>query len=174
MSQEDTTYVRAKLGDINNAIERLTEMLNRMIEVISKITEVQEAQSDILEAVAANTSKVDELTKLVAEMPVAAPVSTSGASSPADVGQASTLLVVLETLESQIREGAIASDLAKKINEATDTLEQRGATSQILVKMGRWTRILRTYGRVDPISASDLSKLRNDLKSWMRDIGGPR
>jgi hypothetical protein len=77
---------------------------------------------------------------------------------------------LLDTLDSQVREGAIASDLALKINEAAETLEQKGIGGSLIVRMQRWTRILRTYNRIDPISASDLKKLRDDLRDWQREI----
>ncbi|MHA1576178.1 MAG: hypothetical protein ACTSU3_02340, partial [Candidatus Thorarchaeota archaeon] len=142
----EDTYIRAKLTEINGAIERLTDMLNRMIEVMSKIQEVQDSNSDIAIAVAANSEKLDELIQFVKNMP-AAPVDSSSTTSVADKGAVSGLSGVLDTLESQIREGVIASDLSKKISEAASMLEERGITGSVLVKMNRWTRILRTYGR---------------------------
>ncbi|UCE11142.1 MAG: hypothetical protein JSW61_04175 [Candidatus Thorarchaeota archaeon] len=172
MSQEDT-YVRAKLTEINSAIERLTEMLNRMIEVISKITEVQDAQSDISLGVTANSEKIDELMQMIQNLPTQA-TSVASARAVGDMGTASTLQAVLDTLESQIREGVIASDLAKKISDSADMMEQRGGSSQLVVKMKRWTRILRTYGRVDPISPADLTKLRGDLKEWGKEVAKMR
>ncbi len=174
MSEEDT-YLRAKLTDINGAIERLTQMLNRMIEVISGITEVQENTSEITLAVNANTERLDEIIRIVKALESGAPIAVaSGAPSLADRGVVSNLQSVLDTLETQVREGVIASDLAQKINEAAGMLEGKGATSAIIVKMQRWTRILRTYGRVDTISPADLSKLRNDLKEWSRDLSKMR
>ena len=64
MSEEDT-YVRAKLTEINGAIERLTQMLNRMIDVISAITEVQENTSELTRTVNANTERLDALIQMV-------------------------------------------------------------------------------------------------------------
>ncbi|MHA2432427.1 MAG: hypothetical protein ACXADO_04275, partial [Candidatus Thorarchaeota archaeon] len=58
---DDDTYVRAKLTEINGAIERLTQMLNRMIDVLSKITELQDSSNEISLVVAANSEKLDEL-----------------------------------------------------------------------------------------------------------------
>ena len=66
MSEEDT-YVRAKLTEINGAIERLTQMLNRMIEIISTITEVQENTSELTLAVNANTERLDEMMQIIKE-----------------------------------------------------------------------------------------------------------
>ncbi|MHA1248238.1 MAG: hypothetical protein ACTSPE_12995 [Candidatus Thorarchaeota archaeon] len=37
MAEEDT-YVRAKLTEINGALTRMTEMLNKMIEVLTHVT----------------------------------------------------------------------------------------------------------------------------------------
>lgn len=174
MSEEDT-YIRAKLTDINGAIERLTQMLNRMIEVISAITEVQENTSELTFAVNANTERLDEIIRMVKEIEFAAPVAArSGGSSIAEKGAVSNLQQVLDTLETQVREGVIASDLAQKINESAEILEGKGAASGIIVKMQRWTRILRTYGRVDTISPADLSKLRTDIKEWSKDISKMR
>ncbi len=171
MSQ-DETYIRAKLIDINTAIERMTELLNRMIEVVSKITEIQDAMGEITAAVNANSRKIDELTKTVKAMGTVAPSpsAVSATSSVPEMGRAAVLQSVLETLESQIRDGVIASDLAKKISDAVELIEQRGGSSQLVVKMSRWVRILRTYGRVDPISPADLKKLREDLKSWHKEV----
>ena len=60
LSEEDT-YIRAKLTEINGAIDRLTEMLNRMIEFISKITDVQDTANELTLVVTANSEKIDEL-----------------------------------------------------------------------------------------------------------------
>ena len=169
MSEEDT-YVRAKLTEINGAISRLTEMLNRMIEVISKISEVEDATSELTLAVTANSEKIDEMMQLVKGLSaggVARPVSDSSAS---DRGAVSTSQAVLDTLDSQVRDGVIASDLATKINDAADSLEQKIGSGQLIVKMRRWTRILKTYGRVDPISPTDIGKLRQDIKEWGKEL----
>lgn len=169
---EDETYLRAKLTEINGAIERLTDMLNRMIEVISKITEVQDATSDLAISVAANSEKLNEIMSKMDNISRApAPVEATSLESK---GAMSSLQAVLETLESQVREGVIASDLAKKISEASKTFEQKSGSSQLIVKMNRWVRILRTYGRVDEISSADLKKLRNDLISWQRELATSR
>ncbi|MGD9397385.1 MAG: hypothetical protein PVJ05_13210, partial [Candidatus Thorarchaeota archaeon] len=114
MSEEDT-YVRAKLTEINGAIERLTQMLNRMIEVISTITEVQDNTSELVLAVNANTERLDEITRMVKELETAAPVAAAVGPSIADKGAVSNLQSVLDTLETQAREGVIASDLAQRI-----------------------------------------------------------
>ena len=168
MTGEEDTYLRAKLTEINGAIDRLTQMLNRMIEVISKITEVQEAASDISLVVNANSEKLEELMTMVKGIK-STPVEASPATL-AQKGAVSTHQAVLDTLETQIREGVIASDLAQKISEASSMLESRGVTGATIVKMQRWTRILKTYGRVDTISPTDLGKLRNDIKEWSRDV----
>jgi ABC-type transporter Mla subunit MlaD len=171
MTEEDT-YLRAKLTDINGAIDRLTQMLNRMIDVISKITEVQDAISDLSMVAAANSEKLDELTNLVKGIQ-SAPAAPSSASL-AQKGAVSSHQAVLDTLESQIREGVIASDLSQKINEAANMLESRGAPGQVILKMQRWTRILKTYGRVDSISPKDLTKLRRDMKDWGKELSKTR
>jgi hypothetical protein len=173
MSEEDT-YVRAKLTEINGAIERLTQMLNRMIEVISTITEVQDNTSELVLAVNANTERLDEITRLVKEIETAAPVATAAGPSIADKGAVSNLQSVLDTLETQVREGVIASDLAQRINESAGILEGKGVAGSLIVKMQRWTRILRTYGRVDTISPQDLSKLRSDIKGWGKELSKMR
>jgi len=172
MSEEDT-YLRAKLTEINGAIERLTQMLNRMIDVISKITEVQDAQSEIQLAVNANSEKLDEVIEAIKNISVAAPSQPSG-PSVAQKGAISSHQAVLDTLETQIRDGVIASDLANKINEAAEMLESKGVAGGLIVKMQRWTRILKTYGRVDTISPSDIQKLRTDIKEWSRDLAKMR
>jgi hypothetical protein len=175
MSEEDT-YVRAKLTEINGAIERLTQMLNRMIEVISTITEVQENTSELTLAVNANTERLDEMMQIVKsiESKAGAPIAAAPAASLADRGAVSSLQAVLDTLETQVREGIIASDLAQRINASAGSLESAGVASSVIVKMQRWTRILRTYGRVDTISPADLSKLRGDIKTWSKEIGKMR
>lgn len=172
MSEEDT-YVRAKLTEINGAIERLTQMLNRMIEVISGITEVQENTSELTLAVNANTERLDEIMNMVKQIGTAAPAAAA-APSLADRGAVSNLQAVLDTLETQVREGVIASDLAQRINETAGTLEEKGAAGSVVVKMQRWTRILRTYGRVDTISPQDLGKLRSDIKEWGKEVSKMR
>ena len=171
MSEEDT-YLRAKLTEINSAIDRLTQMLNRMIEVISKITEVQDATSDLAIAVNANSEKLDEIMGLVQGIKSAP--AAAGPVSLAQKGAVSSHQAVLDTLETQIRDGVIASDLSQKIGEAAGMLESRGAPGQVIVKMQRWTRILKTYGRVDSISPTDLGKLRDDLKEWSRELSKAR
>ncbi len=176
MSEEDT-YVRAKLKEINGAIERLTQMLNRMIEVISTITDVQENTSELILAVNANTERMDEMLEIIKSIESKAGVTVAAAAptaSLADRGAVSTHQSVLDTLETQVREGVIASDLAQKINESADILESGGVASSVIVKMQRWTRILRTYGRVDTISPQDLSKLRGDIKDWSKEISKMR
>ncbi len=172
MSEEDT-YLRAKLTEINGAIERLTQMLNRMIDVISKITEVQDAQSEIQLAVNANSEKLDEIFEAINNINITASSQPSG-PSVAQKGAISTHQAVLDTLETQIRDGVIASDLATKINEAAEMLESKGVSGGLIVKMQRWTRILRTYGRVDTISPADIQKLRTDIKEWSRDLAKMR
>jgi chromosome segregation ATPase len=173
MSSEEDTYLRAKLTEINGAIERLTEMLNRMIDVISKITEVQDNQSEIQLAVNANTEKLDEILEIVKNISTATPSQHSG-QSISQKGAVSSHQAVLDTLETQIRDGVIASDLAAKINEAAEMLESKGVTGSLIVKMQRWTRILRTYGRVDTISPTDIQKLREDIKDWGKELSKMR
>ena len=167
----DDTYVRAKLTEINGAIERLTQMLNRMIEVISKITELQDSNSELALAVAANSEKLDELMQKIQGISTVGPaVAATAGEDLARKGAVSTLQAVLEALESQIREGVIASDLSVKIREAATTLEQKGGGGSLVVKMQRWVRILNTYGKVDPVSPQDIQKLRADMKGWQKDI----
>lgn len=172
MSDEET-YLRAKLTEINNSIERLTEMLNRMIEVINRITEVEDNTSELSIAVAANGEKLDELLHLVQTLTKKG-VTATGGQEIADRGAVSSLQAVIENLEPQLREGAIASDLAVKINEAAELLEERMGGGALIVKMKRWVRILRTYGRVDAISPSDTKKLRDDMKAWITELGTKR
>ncbi|MFW9958076.1 MAG: hypothetical protein ACFFCT_08395 [Candidatus Odinarchaeota archaeon] len=173
MSEEDT-YLRAKLTEINGAIERLTHMLNRMIDVISKITEVQDAQSDLALAVNANSEKLDEILEAVKHIRQAGPATAPSGASIAQKGAISTHQAVLDTLETQVREGAIASDLSQKINDAASMLESKGLSGSLIVKMQRWTRILKTYGRIDTISPVDLQRLRDDIKEWGREISKMR
>ncbi len=173
MSNEEDTYLRAKLTEINGAIERLTQMLNRMIDVISKITEVQDAQSDLQLAVIANAEKLDEILEAVKNISHAAPSQSSGPSITKK-GAVSSHQAILDTLETQIRDGVIASDLSTKINEAAEMLESKGVAGGLIVKMQRWTRILRTYGRVDTISPTDIQKLRDDIKEWSRELSKMR
>jgi hypothetical protein len=161
MSEQDT-YVRAKLAEISTSLERLANTLNRMIEVVSKIGEIQDA-------VIANSRKLDEIVQGPRRGPIGA-ASAGSSTVPEPRPTASPLQALLDTLDSQVREGAIASDLALKINEAAETLEQKGIGGSLIVRMQRWTRILRTYNRIDPISASDLKKLRDDLRDWQREI----
>ncbi len=173
MSEEDT-YLRAKLTEINGAIDRLTQMLNRMIDVIAKITEVQDAQSDLALSVNANSEKLDELLETINTIKISGSTSTSSGSAIAQKGAVSSHQAILDTLETQIRDGVIASDLAQKINEAAEMLESKGVSGNLIVKMQRWTRILRTYGRVDTISPTDIQKLREDIKEWSKELGKMR
>ncbi|TFG34352.1 hypothetical protein EU527_03900 [Candidatus Thorarchaeota archaeon] len=173
MSEEDT-YLRAKLTEINGAIDRLTQMLNRMIDVISKITEVQDAQSDLALSVNANSEKLDELLEAVRNIKSVGAVPASSGATIAQKGAISSHQAILDTLETQIRDGVIASDLAQRINESAEMLESKGVSGALIVKMQRWTRILRTYGRVDTISPTDIQKLREDLKEWSRELGKMR
>jgi hypothetical protein len=168
MSEQDT-YVRAKLAEISNSLERLTNTLNRTIDVVSRIVEIQDATTQIASEVSAIGKKLDDLLQSARKAPMGgmptasqAPVEPRSAASP--------LQAVLDLLDSQIREGAIASDLAVKISEAADSLEQKGGGGAVVVKMQRWTRILKTYNRIDPISANDIRKLRDDLKDWQREV----
>ncbi|MFW9966525.1 MAG: hypothetical protein ACFFEA_05170 [Candidatus Thorarchaeota archaeon] len=171
---DDDTYVRAKLTEINGAIERLTQMLNRMIDVLSKITEVQDSNSEISLAVAANSEKLDEIMDKLENVSAAALSRPVDAPTIEQKGAVSSLQAVLDTLDSQIREGVIASDLSIKISQAASILEQKGGAGQLIVKMQRWVRILKTYGRVDPINPSDVQKLRNDLKEWQKEVSQVR
>ncbi len=175
MSQ-DETYIRAKLIEIATSIERMTELLNRMIEIASKIADVQESMGEVTAAISTNSRKIDELMSVVQGLGAAAPAASAqqGTSALPERGRAAALQSVLETLESQIREGMIASDFAKKLSDAVDLIEQRGGSSQLIVKMNRWVRILRTYSRVDPISPTDLKKLREDIRGWIREVSMTR
>ncbi|MFW9978310.1 MAG: hypothetical protein ACFFEJ_09540 [Candidatus Thorarchaeota archaeon] len=170
MSEEDT-YIRAKLTEINGAIERLTDMLNRMIDVISKIGEVQDATDDLTLRVVSNGEKIDEIIRKLASVPMA---SAGSGASLEEKGVISQYTAILDTLDTQLREGAIASDLSTKISEAAEALEEKGAAGAVIVKMGRWVRILKTYGRIDSVSPTDLGKLRTDLKEWQRELTARR
>jgi phage-related tail protein len=172
---DDDTYVRAKLTEINGAIERLTQMLNRMIDVLSKITELQDSSNEISLAVEANSQKLDELMAKVEKVSSMAPMSAApDMTAVAQKGAISSLQAVLDTLDSQVKEGVIASDLSVKINEAANTLELRGGAAPLVVKMQRWVRILKTYGRVDPISPGDIQKLRKDMQAWTKELAKSR
>jgi uncharacterized protein YoxC len=173
MSEEDT-YLRAKLTEINGAIDRLTQMLNRMIDVISKITEVQDAQTDIALAVNSNSERLDEILEAVKNIKQTGPAVASSGASIAQKGAISTHQAILDTLETQVREGAIASDLSQKISDSASMLESKGLSGSLIVKMQRWTRILKTYGRVDTISPADLQRLRDDIKEWSREVSKMR
>jgi hypothetical protein len=173
MSDEET-YLRAKLTEINNSIERLTEMLNRMIEVLNRITEVEDTTSEVSLAVAANGEKIDELLQIVQSLSKKG-VAVAEGPDISERGAVSSLQAIIENLEPQLREGAIASDLAVKINDAAELLEDRmGGGGPLIIKMKRWVRILRTYGRVDAISPSDMKKLQNDMKEWITELGASR
>ncbi len=174
---EDDTYVRAKLTEINGALTRMTEMLNKMIEVMTRTTGLDEKISDLALAVAANSEKLDELMGAVQTMSAKAAAAASSArptSSVEEKAKVSSLSSLLDTLDSQIRDGMIASDLADKIRETATLFEERGGSSNLVVKMQRWVRILKTYGRVDPINPADISKLRDDIKSWQKELSKSR
>ncbi len=173
MSEEDT-YVRAKLTEINGAIERLTEMLNRMIDVIAKIGEVQNATDDLTLRVVANGEKIDEVLRRLVAVSTGSTSSTATGKGLEEKGAISAFTAILEAVESQLREGAIASDLAARLQESAASLEEKGATGAVVVKMSRWVRILKTYGRVDSVSPSDLNKLRGDLKDWQKELTARR
>jgi hypothetical protein len=91
-----------------------------------------------------------------------------------DKGAISSSAAVLENLEDELREGVIASDLAAKISGAANSLEEKGIGGQVIVKMSRWVRILKTYGRVDTISPTDLGKLRSDIREWQKELTARR
>lgn len=173
MSEEDT-YLRAKLTEINGAIDRLTQMLNRMIDVIAKITEVQDAQSDLSLSMRANSEKLDEILESLKGIKISGVASASSGTAIAQKGAISTHQAILDTLDTQIRDGVIASDLAQKINESAEMLESKGVSGSLIVKMQRWTRILRTYGRIDTISPTDIQKLREDMKEWSKELSKMR
>ncbi len=173
VSEEDT-YLRAKLTEINSNIERLTDMLNRMIEFIAKISEVQEATSDLSARISENSRKLDSVISKLEIVSTGAPVATSSGKGLEDKGAISSSAAVLENLEDELREGIIASDLAGKISAASDSLEEKGIGGQVIVKMSRWVRILKTYGRVDTISPTDLGKLRIDIREWQKELTARR
>jgi CHASE3 domain sensor protein len=165
---EESTYLRAKMTEIHGAIERLTDMLNKMVEVLSRMSKTPEMIEDLSLTIAANSERVEEVIKLVKALSAGA--AAGEVRGVVDKGAVSSITAVFETLDTQIREGVIASDLARKLNESADMIAQKGGTATVVVKMQRWVRILRTYGRVDPISSADLTKLRSDLKEWQKDI----
>ncbi len=152
-------------------MERMTEMLNKMIEVISHIGEVQEATEDLTLRVASNGEKLDEILRKLASAPASAPPSSGRLE---EKGAISVFTSILDSVDNQLREGALASDLATLIAEASESLEQKGASSAIIVKMSRWVRILKTYGRIDSVSPTDLNKLRSDLKEWQKELTARR
>ncbi len=170
---EEETYIRAKLTEINTSIDRLTDLLNRMIEIMTKITDLEDSTSELALAVTANGEKIDDLTQMVKKLGKQASVPASS-SVIAEKGVVTGLSSVIDNLDSQVREGIIASDLATKVDDAAETLEQKGASSSLVVKMQRWVRILKTYGPVDTVSPADLAKLREDLKDWQKEIGQMR
>ncbi|MEM4736236.1 MAG: hypothetical protein QXS20_11030 [Candidatus Thorarchaeota archaeon] len=166
---DEATYVRAKLTEIHGAIGRLTDMLDKMVEVLSKMSRVSESLEDIALRVTANGEKIDELAQLIRSMGQPEQL-VQAKMSPGDRATMSSAVALMDTLDTQIREGAIASDLEKKIDEAADMLEQKPGTAGVVVKMRRWVRILRTYNRVDPITPSDLTKLKSDLREWQKEL----
>ena len=173
MGEEDT-YLRAKLTEINSSINGLTEMLNRMIDVLSKISEVQDATSETKALATANSQKLDALMEKVEGITVAASPAVRQAVI-AEKGAVPSMQIILDTLESQVREGVIASDLSMKISDTAKTLERKmGKSGPLIVKMQRWKRILKTYGRVDTISPQDLQKLRLDIKDWGKELAKMR
>ncbi len=172
VSEEDT-YLRAKLTEINGNIERLTDMLDRMIDVIGKIGEVQEATEDLSLRVTENSKKLDTIIAKIESAPVGVAAAPAGKSLE-DKGVISSSAAVLENLEDQLREGIIASDLAGKISESANSLEAKGISGSVIVKMSRWGRILKTYGRVDTISPTDLGKLRTDIREWQKELTARR
>ncbi len=173
LSEEDT-YLRAKLTEINVSIERLTDMLNRMIEVISSIGEVKEATADISARISENSITLEKILHKIGSGPVGGGGGASSGKTIEDKGAISSSTAVLDNLEAQFREGAIASDLAGKIADAADSLEEKGVTGTVIVKMNRWVRILKTYGRIDSVSPTDLGKIRTDLREWQKEITARR
>jgi len=173
LSEEDT-YLRVKLTEINGSIERLTEMLNRMIDVISTIGEVQEATTDLSLRISENSKKLDDILGKLESGPVSVGAGDQSGMTIEDKGAISSSTAVLDNLEELLREGTIASDLAAKISGAASSLEEKGASSAVIVKMSRWVRILKTYGRIDSVSPTDLGKLRSDLREWQKEITARR
>ncbi len=167
---EQETYVKAKLAEVNSTIERMTEMLNKMVEVLTRLSELPRTVESLTQAVRANNERVEELVGLVKNISEAGIVTAGGEKETIDRAGASAAVSLLETLDSQIRDGVIASDLAKKIGDTADVLSQRGAPAALVVKIQRWVRILKTYGRVDPVSPADIGKLKTDLREWIREI----
>lgn len=147
-------------------------MLDKMVEVMSRMSKMPDTLEEISLLVTASNERIEELAGLVKG--IGSVVSAAETKGPADKGAISSLTAVLDTLDTQIREGVIASDLARKLNESAEMIEQKGGTANVVVKMQRWVRILRTYGRVDPISSTDLAKLRTDLKDWQKEVSQMR
>ncbi len=137
MTEQDT-YIKAKLSEVNSTIERMTEMLNKMVEVLARLSELPRTVESLTQTVHASNSKVDELVELVRNISETGVVAVGGGKEPMDRAGASAIVTILETLDTQIREGAIASDLAKKINDTADILSQKGAPSGVVVKIQRW------------------------------------
>ncbi|MGV9103900.1 MAG: hypothetical protein ACOC3C_07280, partial [Candidatus Thorarchaeota archaeon] len=112
---DDSTYIRAKFTEINKSIERLTETVNKMVDFISTISEVRDEIGELRLEVAANREKLDELKLAAMQKPVERPVVEEKTKVKGKQGL-SNAMSVLENLQLQVKEGAIASELAERIS----------------------------------------------------------
>jgi cell division FtsZ-interacting protein ZapD len=166
---DDSTYIRAKFTEINKSIERLTETVNKMVDAISIISEVRDEIGELRLQVAANGERLQELKAATKQKPVQRPV-VEEKKELTGKQQLSNAKSVLENLESQVKNGAIASELANRISEAADSVEKAIGSGSLTIKMDRWRRILKTYSRVDSINPNDIMKLKADIRDWIREI----
>lgn len=166
---DDSTYIRAKFTEINKSIERLTETVNKMVDFISTISEVRDEIGELRLEVAANREKLDELKLAAMQKPVERPVVEEKTKVKGKQGL-SNAMSVLENLQLQVKEGAIASELAERISEASGTVEKAIGSGSLTIKMDRWRRILKTYSRVDSVNPNDVRKLKADIRDWIDEI----
>jgi hypothetical protein len=166
---DDSTYIRAKFTEINKSIERLTDTVNKMVDAISIISEVRDEIGELRLQVAANAETLEELKVATKQKPVQRPV-VEEKKELTEKQELSNAKSVLENLESQVRDGAIASELADRISEAAHSVENAIGSGSLTIKMDRWRRILRTYSRVDSINPNDIRKLKADIRDWIKEI----
>ena len=95
---EDNTYVRVKLTEIHGAIERLTDMLDKMVEVMSRMSKMPDTMEELSLLVTASNERIEELAGLMKG--IGTTVSAAGTKGPADKGVISSLTAVLDTLDT--------------------------------------------------------------------------